>query len=633
MLPTRPKVSLSVVPKYLSTNKIRLNLIFIVGSVTTNLSALLVGSILDRYGPYPCGLISCVLIFLGSVCTAFAHSLPFDAFVLGYFLLALGGTFTFVPSFHLSNAFPQFQGLILALITGAFDASAAIFLGFRLAYEATMGAFGIKELFLAYLIVPVLMLVANLFLMPRSSYETRAELENERERVVDNALDVHDSDDDLPTTAEIYRIRSQRAAERAENAAQIEDLIGTEAQQFEYEIKEDEKKIASGIWGVLHGMDAQKQMMTPWFILIALFTVLQMTRFNFFISTIWTQYAYLLDSPEKATEVTQFFDLALPIGGVATVPFIGALLDNTSTPTVLGILVLLSTIIGALGAVPNETAAYWNVVLFCIFRPLYYSAMSDYAAKVFGFATFGKVYGMLICVSGLTIFSQPALQALVHDGYYEDPGPVNLYLAGASLIIGLGLVMYVDAKAREIRQNQYQVMMANAGQLDPEDERRSLLSVSIYDGMGGRLGSQRRRMDLRSPRLRPQELAGHNNIGPSLFYNYGSFGANLAPSDTGEEETTPTVTPYGSLRPRMSRQALGAGLRTVTERDEPPDEAADRKIRDWQATTTQERPPTEESVSASTSEAGATVETENDNGDNEMSQLLSLDGASPVRQR
>jgi hypothetical protein len=111
-------------------------------------------------------------------------------------------------------------------------------------------------------------------------------------------------------------------------------------------------------------------MLTPWFILIALFTVLQMTRFNLFISTIWSQYDYLLDSPSRATQVTQFFDLVLPIGGVATVPFIGLLLDHTSTTTTLSLLVTMSTVIGVLGAMPNETAAYMNVILFCIFRPL-----------------------------------------------------------------------------------------------------------------------------------------------------------------------------------------------------------------------------------------------------------------------
>jgi hypothetical protein len=70
----------------------------------------------------------------------------------------------------------------------------------------------------------------------------------------------------------------------------------------------------------------------------------------------------------------EFFDVALPIGGIATVPFIGFLLDSTSTVVVLSLLVFLSTTIGILEALPFLWAAYTNVVLFVLFRPLYYSA-------------------------------------------------------------------------------------------------------------------------------------------------------------------------------------------------------------------------------------------------------------------
>ncbi|RMZ88331.1 hypothetical protein DV736_g4445, partial [Chaetothyriales sp. CBS 134916] len=496
----------------------RLNLNFIIGSVTANLSALLVGAILDRYGPFPCGI----------------SFFPFDAYPLSFFLLALGGTFIFVPSFQLGNTFPAFQGLIISLITGAFDASAAVFLVFRLIFQSTNGKFGMRQLFLAYLCVPVLIMIANLTLMPRHSYETRAQLESDMEHVFDNTLDVHDSDDDLESMAEVYSVRSKRAAERVKSAAQITDLIGDETQQMQHEIKEDEKKIASGVWGVLHGLPASKQMLTPWFILIALFTVLQMSRFNFFISTIWSQYRYLLGSPKRATQVTQFFDMALPIGGVVTVPFIGFLLDHTSTVAVLALLVMLSTVIGMLGAMPSATAAYLNIILFVIFRPLYYSAMSDYAAKVFGFATFGTVYGTMICLSGLSLFLQPALQALVHDAFQKDPGPANLCLAAAGLLVGIALIMYVDARAREIRRNQFQFLASTAitaaatGSIMAESERRSLLSPQdLLNGM--------------SPTPSASGINAH------LFYNYGTIGSSPATATAAmaneDAATTPVTTP------------------------------------------------------------------------------------------
>src|SRR5690349_16216562 len=118
------------------------------------MGALVVGTILDRFGPRVCGFVSSGLLATGCLCMALSESVPFDAFVAGSFFLAFGGIFTFVSSFHLSNAFPKYQGLILALITGSFDASAAVFLGFRLIYEATGGRFGLRQFFLLYLIVP-----------------------------------------------------------------------------------------------------------------------------------------------------------------------------------------------------------------------------------------------------------------------------------------------------------------------------------------------------------------------------------------------------------------------------------------------------------------------------------------------
>ncbi|KIW74282.1 hypothetical protein Z517_12222 [Fonsecaea pedrosoi CBS 271.37] len=451
----------------------RLNLTFVIASVTTNISALLVGSILDRYGPRVCGIISSIFLVFGSICMAFASDLPFDAYIVASFLLALGGTFTFVPSFHLSNAFPRFQGLILALVTGAFDASASVFLIFRILYQNTHGAISLRQIFTVYLIVPIFILVSQITIMPSHSYQTRGELAEKMDKAQDPTTDVHDSDDELDGAMEVMQVRAERANRRRQSIASINDLLGTPAEQNKHEKKEGQIKVNSGVWGILHGLPASKQIRTPWFVLITLFTVLQMARFNFFIATIFSQYSYMLNSVEQATRIIEFFDLALPIGGIVTVPFIGALLDHTSTVAVLNLLVLLSTLIGVLGAVPTTWAAYANVTLFVLFRPLYYSAMSDYAAKIFGYATFGTVYGAIICLSGLFTFTQSGLQALLHDVFEDDPEPINLGLATAGLVLGVTLVMYVDIKGRALQRER--AIAAAQAAAAANDERRPLL--------------------------------------------------------------------------------------------------------------------------------------------------------------
>ncbi|KAF2737640.1 MFS general substrate transporter [Polyplosphaeria fusca] len=443
---------------------LRLNFMFTIAAVSTNVVALPVGTILDRYGPRVCGMIGAVSVAIGALLFAFAWDMkPVDGYIPGYLFLALGGPFIFISSFQLSNTFPQYSGLILALLTGAFDTSSAVFLFYRLIYQATNGSFWPKKFFLAFLIVPIYIVVVQIFVMPATSYKTVGELVNQ---VEDASADAHDSDEEIEDLSIVNRLREARRAHRESVVSEITSLLGTRdgAEQTK---KEEKKKNTSGVWGALHGRTAAQQIRSPWFILITLFTVVQMLRINYFVATIRTQYAWLLDDYSKAIAINDFFDVALPLGGVIAVPFIGIVLDNTSTPFCLGLLVTIATAIGVLGVIPQTWAAYANIVLFVVYRPLYYTTVSDYAAKVFGFATFGKVYGLIICLAGLFNFAQSALDALTHKAFANNPIPVNLILLLVALLIGLVMVAFVWRKSRIIHRENLED--------DAEDAREVLM--------------------------------------------------------------------------------------------------------------------------------------------------------------
>lgn len=351
----------------------RLNLMFTVAAVSTNVVALPVGTILDRFGPQVSGIIGAIFITIGAVLFAFAEQLPFDGFIPGYLFLALGGPFIFISSFQLSNTFPQYSGLILALLTGAFDTSSAVFLFYRLIYQATDGAFTPKKFFLCYLVVPVYILIVQVFIMPAISYKTVGELVNQVEESHNDVI--HDSDDEIEDDDVVHRLQEARRAHRESVVSEITSLLGTK-DATEQTKEEEKKKDISGVWGALHGRTAAEQIRTPWFILITLFTVLQMTRINYFVATIRSQYIQLFGSYDKAIAINNFFDVALPLGGVLSVPFIGLVLDNTSTTFCMSLLVVMATTIGVLGIIPHTWAAYANVCLFVIYRPLYYTAVS-----------------------------------------------------------------------------------------------------------------------------------------------------------------------------------------------------------------------------------------------------------------
>jgi MFS family permease len=425
---------------------------FTIAAVGTNVAALPIGAILDRFGPRVCSILGSALLATGAILLAFAWDLPVDTYIAGYLFLGLGGPFIFISSFQLSNSFPKYSGLILALLTGAFDTSSAVFLIYRILYQWSDGMFWPKQFFLGYLVVPVLILTVQLTLMPKQSYKTVGELFKtieDADSVADDQIDEHTA----LLREETEALRNQRRQHRESVVSEIAELLGSKSGSKQ--VKQEERKQAiSGVWGALHGKSVRQQILSPWFVLITLFTVLQMTRINYFVATIRPQYEQLLHSYDKAVAINNFFDVALPLGGIFSIPFIGLVLDNTSTPFVLTCLVTIATIIGILGVLPYTWAAYANVSLFVLYRPFYYTAVSDYSAKVFGFRTFGTVYGLIICLAGLFNFSQSGLDALTHKTFHNNPVPVNLALMSGALVVGTALVAFVSVRAYNVKREQ-----------------------------------------------------------------------------------------------------------------------------------------------------------------------------------
>lgn len=430
----------------------RLNLFFIAASITTNASSLAAGWALDRFGRRLCYTISGFFMITGCLLMGLAFQIPeFDGYLVANILLSLGGTFVFVPSFQLANAFPKHSGIIVALVTGAFDGSAAIFLLYRLAWEASGRTFTPARFFFGYTIVGVLLLVGEYTLMPPRGYHSTPELERKLEKAQDVTRDAHDSDSEQTNPQDLVQIRNERASRRLAKLEQIEDVAGDSAQRSDRAQALEDRQATSGVWGVLHGLPAHQQMATPWFLLILLLTVLQMLRMNYFIATIRAQYLYLLQSERLAAAINHFFDAALPVGGVLATPFIGLLLNHLSVARASGILTLFIVAIGVLNCVPTLWAGYATVVAFVLFRPLYYSAISDFATKIFGFTTFGRIYGAVIAVSGVVNFAQSALDALTHGPLHGDPTPINAVMAVAGAVLGVALTAYVVVQGRNFR--------------------------------------------------------------------------------------------------------------------------------------------------------------------------------------
>ncbi|KAK8085473.1 hypothetical protein PG997_006744, partial [Apiospora hydei] len=443
----------------------RLNLFFILASVTLNVSTIFAGYTLDKRGRRTCYLIAAAVLAVGSLlmAAAFADKIPswLDGYLVGNLLLGLGGTYLFVPSFQLANAFPRYPGVILALVTGAFDASAAVFLFYRMAYEGSASRFKPQHFFLAYLAVPALVVLAELTFMPRFAYQDMPQIQDRLDRAKTARYDAHSSDDELGTDAQRREARAGRAQARRARVRRIETVAGGSRERRRREDRLERRQEASGVWGLLHGLPVSRQMATPWFVLVLVLTMLQMLRMNYFIATLRAQYQYMLGGSGSggdgaARRINEFFDVALPVAGVASTPLIGLLLNELSVTVILAVLSALIAVLGVLNCLPYVWAGYMTVVAFVLFRPLYYSTMSDYVTKVFGFATFGRIYGTITCGSGLSNIIQPGLDALTHGPLDGNPVPINVFFAASGTIVSISLTLYVLYQSRAFRHRQQQ---------------------------------------------------------------------------------------------------------------------------------------------------------------------------------
>ncbi|TPX32692.1 hypothetical protein SmJEL517_g04220 [Synchytrium microbalum] len=332
---------------------LRFNLMFAIASTGTNVFALPIGHFLDYFGPRLAILVGSFLFLIGGV--LFGISSPtFDFYIVGYAFLAVGGPFMYISCMHLSQAFPARAGLIMAALTGSFDASSLIYLIFSWIYYALGSTIPIQRFFIFYSIVPIAIGITMNCLMPTTSFTPRP-------------LTPLGDDDNVEDETRPLIDRTEASGKDTTTALVFKQLRSAE------------------------------------FIGIASLTCIYMLKMNFFIGSLEEQ---LLDkpgaiqNPKLVDSILNLFNVALPAGGILAIPFIGLLLDNYTPSTVIFVLTGLGLSFGILGIIPNLQLQYVTALFFTLLRPLVYTTGNDYCGKTFGFVTFGRVYGTMNLAAG-----------------------------------------------------------------------------------------------------------------------------------------------------------------------------------------------------------------------------------------
>ncbi|GFZ42804.1 hypothetical protein JCM24511_00522 [Saitozyma sp. JCM 24511] len=449
---------------YCKAQDTRLNFLFIVASSVNNVSALPMGSFLDRVGPRTASIFGGAMFGLGCVTFALGIVKPyFDTYLIGYSLMALGAPALFLAQFHLSNAFPARSGLILGAITGAFDASSLPLCFLKVIYFATGGTPSVKTFFLFYTIIPVLLIVQQITFGPPTIYARPSPTLPPSGSAITSLPptpgDRRISEAGAPQFLSPFRRNSStfsrvlipetplRQRRMSSSFSRISYGIADDA--GDEEVKEAmERGTGDGIVGAMFGKSVGQQIGSTWFWVMELMIVVHMTRINWYLTTVSTQLVYYTGDVGLADTLTNAFIFLLPIGGLLSIPAIGYLLDSRPILDVILTMALLGFFFGLLTMFNTTIPQLIGIGMLVIFRPLFYTAISDYAAKVFGFETFGTVYGLAMAMSGAFGLVLTPLDLLTKGPLHGSFTPVNTVLLVMGVVSSATLALRVWSYTR-----------------------------------------------------------------------------------------------------------------------------------------------------------------------------------------
>lgn len=403
--------------------RLRMDLMFTLASTAVNVACLFVGMILDRYGP-KVTCISGALIYAAG-CTMFGSALQTgqDLFIPAFMLMAIGGPFVFLSTLHLSQAIPAHSSLIMSSLTCAFDASSVIFFVFALIYNRYNVE--LEDIFYGYNLVLGVILLFGIFVMPMSSFTQS--LPGSESNASDDVDSIEDDDDKDGDLNERVSFLAPKKGDDVEKSAVSPTPTPT----------------------TLHDLTIYQQLYTPEFLLLVLFMSVYMLRLNSYVGSVFDQLKsiFLLNKSSGSTDLPlKVFGIMLPLGPFVAIPLITFLLHHLRMSMVYMILTLMIGAFDVITLVPNIDAQYAGWAIFVLVRSMIYAAANEYAARTFGFRTFGRIYGTMMFISGLCqllqlLVNHLAIVVLKGDFFY-----LNLFMTILCFVVGVGFSYFLYRK-------------------------------------------------------------------------------------------------------------------------------------------------------------------------------------------
>ena len=159
--------------------------LFVVATSVNFSGPLLLGFLLDRFGPRTCSIISILLVALGCIVFGASNLTTFPFHLPGIVMIAFGGPGVQSAIIHVSNLFPSSKATATSIITGSFNLSFLIFVLFDNIWENYQLTY--NEIFIGYgILLLAFPLTASIIFWPDRPYNYQKALATEEKLALDS---------------------------------------------------------------------------------------------------------------------------------------------------------------------------------------------------------------------------------------------------------------------------------------------------------------------------------------------------------------------------------------------------------------------------------------------------------------
>jgi MFS family permease len=414
-------------------------MMFVTGTFFSFIGPLLLGLVLDHYGPRVCSLISIALVAIGCFMFSISDVNNLRLFIPATSLIAFGGPGVQTAIIHLSNLFPLWKATATACITGCFQLSFVIFLIFDYLWENYQVPY--NKLFLCYCFVCLFNACIAVFFWPDNPYHFEEEVEiYEKEshitheeaehlfvpvgKIRQPSVFVHH--DQIPMMDTTSQIRNENMPTPSlfkglKEAPLIEQVRCIPSYLFIH-------PITFSCNATLLFVTFLSQIRSPEFIRLTFFFLVNSFWLNFYIGTFDVQQKDSGIDTEELSVYARLFTLAITCGA-STIPLAGALMDIYGFPATSVITIGCGFAWSALLLLQDRLALKFSFIFYAIYRTFFYTFVFAYLADVLGFKYFGVLAGIMFVIGGvLSLVQYPLAQVMAGSCHFEaetdvcDPG-------------------------------------------------------------------------------------------------------------------------------------------------------------------------------------------------------------------